>query len=41
MVVDDEEDLEQLIRQKFRRQIREGVYDFEFAHNGFGKHLPS
>lgn len=34
MVVDDEEDLEQLIRQKFRRQIREGVYDFEFAHNG-------
>jgi len=34
MVVDDEVDLEQLIRQKFRRQIREGVYDFEFAHNG-------
>jgi len=34
MVVDDEVDLEPLIRQKFRRQIREGVYDFVFAHNG-------
>ena len=34
MVVDDEVDLEPLIRQKFRRQIRDGVYDFEFAHNG-------
>jgi phosphoserine phosphatase RsbU/P len=34
MVVDDEVDLEPLIRQKFRRQIREGVYDFAFAHNG-------
>jgi phosphoserine phosphatase RsbU/P len=34
MVVDDEVDLEPLIRQKFRRQIRDGVYDFVFAHNG-------
>ena len=34
MVVDDEVDLEPLIRQKFRRLIREGVYDFVFAHNG-------
>jgi sigma-B regulation protein RsbU (phosphoserine phosphatase) len=34
MVVDDEVDLEPLIRQKFRKQIRDGVYDFEFAHNG-------
>jgi sigma-B regulation protein RsbU (phosphoserine phosphatase) len=34
MVVDDEVDLEPLIRQKFRKQIREGVYDFVFAHNG-------
>lgn len=34
MVVDDEIDLEPLIRQKFRRQIREGIYDFVFAHNG-------
>lgn len=34
MVVDDELDLEPLIRQKFRRQIKEGTYDFVFAHNG-------
>lgn len=34
LVVDDEIDLEPLVRQKFRRQIREGLYDFVFAHNG-------
>ncbi|MGE4569391.1 MAG: PP2C family protein-serine/threonine phosphatase [Bacteroidales bacterium] len=34
LVVDDEVDLESLIRQKFRRQIRDEVYDFVFAHNG-------
>jgi sigma-B regulation protein RsbU (phosphoserine phosphatase) len=34
MVVDDEVDLEPLIRQKFRRQIRNNEYDFVFAHNG-------
>jgi len=34
MFVDDELDLEPLVRQKFRRQIRDGVYDFVFAHNG-------
>ncbi|MDD4603394.1 MAG: SpoIIE family protein phosphatase [Bacteroidales bacterium] len=34
MVVDDEVDLESLVRQKFRRQIREGMYDFIFAYNG-------
>lgn len=34
MVVDDEVDLEPMIRQKFRRQIRSGEYDFVFAHNG-------
>jgi sigma-B regulation protein RsbU (phosphoserine phosphatase) len=34
MVVDDEVDLEPLIRQKFRKQIRDGIYDFVFAHNG-------
>ncbi len=34
MVVDDEVDLEPLIRQKFRKQIRDGVYNFVFAHNG-------
>ncbi len=34
MVVDDEPDLEPLIRQKFRRQIRDGAYEFVFACNG-------
>ncbi|WP_234734164.1 adenylate/guanylate cyclase domain-containing protein [Tellurirhabdus bombi] len=34
LVVDDETDLELLIKQKFRRQIREKQYDFVFAHNG-------
>ncbi len=34
MVVDDEIDLEPLIRQKFRKQIREGHYNFVFAFNG-------
>lgn len=34
LVVDDEIDLEPLIRQKFRRQIREGKYHFVFALNG-------
>lgn len=34
MVVDDEVDLEPLIRQRFRQQIRNKEYDFVFAHNG-------
>ena len=34
LVVDDEEDLELLVRQKFRRRIREGDLKFLFAHNG-------
>jgi sigma-B regulation protein RsbU (phosphoserine phosphatase) len=34
LVVDDEADLEVLIRQKFRKQIRENEYDFTFAQNG-------
>ena len=34
LVVDDEADLETLIRQKFRQKIREQVYDFVFAENG-------
>jgi sigma-B regulation protein RsbU (phosphoserine phosphatase) len=34
LVVDDEPDLELLIRQRFRRKIREGGFDFEFALNG-------
>ena len=34
LVVDDEADLEVLIRQKFRKKIREKVYSFLFAHDG-------
>lgn len=34
LVVDDEADLELLVRQKFRRKIRENVYEFVFAQNG-------
>ncbi|OGX81205.1 adenylate/guanylate cyclase domain-containing protein [Hymenobacter glacialis] len=34
LVVDDEADLELLIKQKFRRKIRESVYEFIFANNG-------
>ena len=34
LVVDDESDLQILIKQKFRRQIREGSYEFVFAMNG-------
>src|SRR5215217_8063017 len=34
LVVDDEPDLEALVLQKFRRQIREGAVSFVFAHDG-------
>lgn len=34
LVVDDEADLEILIKQKFRKKIREGLYEFVFAANG-------
>jgi class 3 adenylate cyclase/FixJ family two-component response regulator len=34
LVVDDEADLEILIRQKFRQKIRENEYEFVFAMNG-------
>lgn len=34
LVADDETDLELLIKQKFRRQIREKKYEFLFALNG-------
>lgn len=34
LVVDDETDLETLIKQKFRKQIREKEYEFFFAING-------
>lgn len=35
LVVDDESDLEHLIRQKFRKQIRQQQFQFVFVHNGF------
>jgi adenylate cyclase len=34
LVVDDEPDLETLIQQKFRHQIRDGIVSFLFAHDG-------
>lgn len=34
LVADDEADLEMLIKQKFRKQIRERQYEFVFAING-------
>ncbi len=34
MVVDDESDLEVLIRQKFRQKIRDKEFDFRFASDG-------
>jgi adenylate cyclase len=34
LVVDDEPDLEKLVQQKFRREIRAGAVSFLFAHDG-------
>src|SRR5260370_7976555 len=34
LFVDDEPDLEALVLQKFRRQIRDGAVTFMFAHDG-------
>ncbi len=34
LVVDDEPDLEPLMLQRMRRNIRAGLYEFVFAHNG-------
>src|SRR6187455_712866 len=34
LVVDDEPDLEALVLQKFRKQIRDGALVFVFAHDG-------
>src|ERR1700730_10449119 len=34
LFVDDEPDLEALVLQKFRRQIRNGTVSFMFAHDG-------
>lgn len=34
MIVDDEPDAQELFRQNFRREIRRGIYDFDFALSG-------
>jgi sigma-B regulation protein RsbU (phosphoserine phosphatase) len=34
LIADDEPDLELLVRQRLRKQIRDGEYDFLFARNG-------
>jgi adenylate cyclase len=34
LVVDDEPDLEALILQKFRHQVRDGLFNFQFARDG-------
>ena len=34
LIVDDEPDLEALIRQKFRHQVRDGAISFVFAQDG-------
>ena len=35
MVVDDEPDVEALFRQQFRREIRAGRFNLDFALSGF------
>jgi len=34
LVVDDERDVEMLFRQKFRKEVRKGLVDLEFAFSG-------
>ena len=34
LFVDDELDLEVLVKQRFRKQVKEGVFKLSFAHNG-------
>ena len=34
LMVDDEIDLDTLIQQRFRKEIREGIYQFFFARHG-------
>lgn len=34
LVVDDEKDVEMLFRQKFRKEIRKGLLELEFAFSG-------
>jgi CheY-like chemotaxis protein len=34
LVVDDEKDVEMLFRQRFRKEVRRGIIDLEFAFSG-------
>jgi len=34
MIVDDEPDAQELFRQNFRREVRKGIYEFDFALSG-------
>ena len=34
LIVDDEQDVEQLFRQKFRRELKGGEFSFHFAFDG-------
>ena len=34
LVVDDELDIQVLFQQRFRKEIRSGEFEFEFAHSG-------
>lgn len=34
LIVDDEQDVELLFRQRFRKELREGLLDFHFAFSG-------
>jgi len=34
LVVDDEQDIQPLFQQRFRKEIRKGEIDFAFAHSG-------
>ena len=36
LVVDDEPDVAELFRQRFRREVRQGQYVMHFAHSGRG-----
>ncbi|MDX1592141.1 MAG: response regulator, partial [Balneolaceae bacterium] len=34
LVVDDEKDVEMLFRQRFRKEVRQGLIELEFAFSG-------
>jgi CheY-like chemotaxis protein len=34
LVVDDEKDVITLFQQRFRKEIREGIFNFNFSHSG-------